>query len=95
MAESQKPLVQISDEDFASLTDLRNVLDQNAQESVQKASPYMAGVFTELLSQVEKELARVNKFSGRMKVAAMRRKVKQLRAGTNGTNAPKSKSQSA
>ena len=89
---NQKPLVQISDEDVTALSELRNVLDQNAQESIQKASPYMAGIFTELLSQVEKELARVNKFSGRMTVAAMRRQVKQLRAGTN---APKSKSQSA
>ncbi len=92
MANSQKPLVQVSDEDFTALSELRNVLNQNAQESIQKASPYMAGIYTELLSQVEKELTRVNRFSGRMTVAAMRRQVKQLRAGTN---PPKSKAQSA
>lgn len=81
--QNQKPLVQISDSDFQSLSDLRNMLSQNAQEAVKNQSPYMAGIFTELLAQVEKELSRVNKFAGRMSVAAMRKQVKQLRTVAN------------
>ncbi len=92
---NQKPLVTITEEDFSLLTNLRNVLNQNAQEAIQKASPYMAGIYTELLSQVEKELTRVNRFSGRMSVAAMRRQVKQLRTTANPAKSTQSKSQSA
>ena len=92
---NQKPLVTITEEDFSSLSELRNVLNQNAQEAIQKASPYMAGIYTELLSQVEKELTRVNRFSGRMSVAAMRKKVKQLRTTGNTANTTQTKSQSA
>lgn len=92
---NQKPLVTITEEDFSLLTNLRNVLNQNAQEAIQKASPYMAGIYTELLSQVEKELTRVNRFSGRMSVAAMRRQVKQLRTTANPAKATQTKSQSA
>jgi len=55
----------------------------------------MAGIYTELLSQVEKELTRVNRFSGRMSVAAMRRQVKQLRTTANPAKSTQSKSQSA
>ena len=82
---NQKPLVQISDNDFQSLSELRNMLNQNAQEAVKNQSPYMAGIFTELLAQVEKELTRVNRFAGRMSVAAMRKQVKQLRTVANPT----------
>ncbi len=92
---NQKPLVTITEEDFSLLTNLRNVLNQNAQEAIQKASPYMAGIYTELLSQVEKELTRVNRFSGRMSVAAMRRQVKQLRTTANPAKSTQTKSQSA
>jgi len=92
---NQKPLVTITEEDFSLLTNLRNVLNQNAQEAIQKASPYMAGIYTELLSQVEKELTRVNRFSGRMSVAAMRRQVKQLRTTANPAKSTQAKTQSA
>jgi len=92
---NQKQLVQVTDEDFTALSELRNVLNQNAQESIQKASPYMAGIYTELLSQVEKELTRVSRFSGRMSVAAMRRQVKQLRTTANPAKSTQAKTQSA
>lgn len=92
---NQKQLVQVTEEDFTALSGLRNVLNQNAQESIQNASPYMAGIYTELLSQVEKELTRVSRFSGRMSVAAMRRQVKQLRTTANPAKPTQAKTQSA
>ena len=94
-ATSKKRPTTVSPEDSQALADLRDMLDQRSDEALAQNKPYIAGILTELLAHIDKEVNRVNRYAKRISVAAKRDKVRQLRKAINGAQTGADKSQAS
>lgn len=89
MAQAKNSSIPLNPEDFESLTQLRNMLDQQSEQAITDNKTYIAGVLTEIVVFVDDKLTRATRFSRRMQNAEKRRKVRAqreaARTGTKGT----------
>ena len=76
---AKKKVTTVSPDDVQSLDGLHAMLDQEAEKAIQGGQTYIAGILTELLAHVDKEVTRVSKFSKRLSVADKRNRVRTLR----------------
>lgn len=81
MATSQgkAKFVPATQEDFDSLNELRNTLDQQSEEALAGNRPYIAGILTEMLVFVDDKLNRASRFSRRLNNADKRARVRAQR----------------
>lgn len=76
---TKRPQVTISEQSREALENIRNILDQESEAATQSGDTFSAGIITNLLDQVERQLSRVNNYTRRTRVASRRKIIKQQR----------------